>query len=535
MSKYNWFVPGDLDGFFGLMIDNLIQILVLVTLCMGPCGMPQEFVFRVVIPGAAVSLLLGNLFYAWQARQLAKSEGRSDVTALPYGINTVSLFAFVFFVMFPVYLKTGSYKAAWAMGLLASFLSGLIEMSGAFVAERVRKATPRAALLSALAGIALTFISMDFLIRTFQNPLVAFVPFGIILLQYFGRVVFPFKIPGGLISVIAGTLLAWYSPYFSGKAIMDADALQSSFRVGLYLPVWSAGEIFSLFSGADVREYLSIILPMGIFNVIGSLQNIESAEAAGDKFNTRNSLLVNGLGTVAGAFFGSPFPTTIYIGHPGWKALGARAGYSTLNGVFMTLAAFFGLMGFLSKLIPIEAGMAIVLWIGIVIGSQAFEATPTRHAPAVVIGLLPALAGWGVLLIQSTFNYVDPILTKAIEGTAAASQTQNLWLSLVPPNQPIFPYPLEGLLSLSQGFLLSSMVWAAIATFVIDRDFKKAILASLTGVFLSATGFIHAYSLRGNAILTPFELNFGPFAKGYLLLAALFLLASFLRKEPRTV
>ncbi|TGK01851.1 NCS2 family permease [Leptospira langatensis] len=535
MSKYKWFVAGDLDGFFGLMIDNLIQILVLVGLCIGLCGMPQEFVFSVVIPGAAISLLVGNVFYAWQAARLAHSENRSDVTALPYGINTVSLFAFVFFVMFPVYQKTNSYKAAWSIGLLASFISGLIEFLGAFVAEKIRKATPRAALLSALAGIALTFISMDFLVRTFLNPLVAFIPFGIILLQYFGKVVFPFKIPGGLISVIAGTLLAWYSPYFSGRTLMDADALRSSWNIGLYLPIWSGGELFSAWGHADIREYLSIILPMGIFNVIGSLQNIESAEAAGDKFNTRNSLMVNGLGTMVGSLFGSPFPTTIYIGHPGWKALGARAGYSSLNGVFMTLVAFLGLIGFVSKLIPVEAGMAIVLWIGIVIGAQAFEATPTRHAPAVVIGLLPALAGWGVLLIQSAFNYADPILSKAIEGTTAASMTPNIWLSSVPLDQPIFPYSLAGLLSLSQGFLLSAMVWASIATFVIDRDFKKAIIASLAGVLLAATGFIHAYALRGNAIITPFELNFGPFVQGYLLLAGLFLLASFLKKEPRSV
>ncbi|PJZ70622.1 permease [Leptospira perolatii] len=534
MSKYKWFVPGDLDGFFGLMIDNLIQILVLVALCMGFCGMPKDFVFRVVIPGAAISLLVGNLFYAWQAHRLGEQENRSDVTALPYGINTVSLFAFVFFIMFPAYQKTGDYKIAWSYGLMACFLSGLIEFLGAFVAEKIRKATPRAALLSALAGIALTFISMDFLIRTFQNPLVAFVPFGIILLQYFGKIVFPFRIPGGLISVIAGTILAW-SQGFWGKPLMNSAALQSSFSIDLSFPVWSGGDLWNIWGAGGIKEYLSIILPMGIFNVIGSLQNIESAEAAGDKFDTRSSLMMNGLGTIVGSCFGSPFPTTIYIGHPGWKALGARAGYSTLNGVFMTLVAFLGLMGFLSQLIPIEAGMAIVLWIGIVIGSQAFEATPTRHAPAVVIGLLPAMAGWAVLLIQSAFNYADPILAKVLEGASKASESQRIWLSLVPPDQPIFPYSLDGLLSLSQGFLLSSMVWASIAAFVIDRDFKKAIVASLAGAVLSATGFIHAHSLIGNAVLTPFELNFGQFVKAYLFLAVLFFLASFLRKEPRTV
>ena len=87
---------------------------------------------------------------------------------MPYGINTVSLLAFVFFVMQPVYQETGDVDLTWKVGLLACFLSGVIELLGAFVAERIRRVTPRAALLSALAGIAITFISMDFLFRIYN-------------------------------------------------------------------------------------------------------------------------------------------------------------------------------------------------------------------------------------------------------------------------------------------------------------------------------------------------------------------------------
>jgi len=120
---------------------------------------------------------------------------------------------------------------------------------------------------------------------------------------------------------------------------------------------------------------------MGLFNVLGSLQNIESAEAAGDPYATRPSLLVNGLGGFAAALFGSPFPTTIYIGHPGWKGLGARAGYSVLNGVFLTVVALTGTLALIAWAIPVDAGMAIVLWIGIVMSAQAFQAVPRAHAP----------------------------------------------------------------------------------------------------------------------------------------------------------
>ena len=100
-------------------------------------------------------------------------------------------------------------RAAWVAGLVACFGSGLIELFGAFVAERVRRSTPRAALLSTLAGIALSFISIGFLFRTFARPLIGFTTLAIILLTYFGRVRFKGGLPGGLVAVALGTAIAW--------------------------------------------------------------------------------------------------------------------------------------------------------------------------------------------------------------------------------------------------------------------------------------------------------------------------------------
>jgi hypothetical protein len=142
------------------------------------------------------------------------------------------------------------------------------------------------------------------------------------------------------------------------------------------------GDLLASLSDGHWLAYVSVILPMGLFSVIGSLQNIESAEAAGDSFATRPALAVNGLGTLAAALFGSCFPTTIYIGHPGWKAMGARAGYSVLNAAFFTVVCFSGTLAWIAWAVPIDAGMAIVLWIGMVITAQAFQATPREHAPA---------------------------------------------------------------------------------------------------------------------------------------------------------
>src|SRR5689334_13666488 len=88
-----WFVAGDLDGFFGLAIDNLIQFLLILGLCAGVLGFAMPLLLGSVLPAAAVSILVGNVYYSLLAQQLSARTGRHDVTALPYGINTVSLFA----------------------------------------------------------------------------------------------------------------------------------------------------------------------------------------------------------------------------------------------------------------------------------------------------------------------------------------------------------------------------------------------------------------------------------------------------------
>src|SRR5438105_563303 len=208
----NWFVRGDIDGFFGLALDNLVQLLLIDALCRFVLGFSSELVYGRVLPGAAVSILIGNLAYAYQAKKLAERTGRTDVCALPYGINTVSLFAHVFLVMLPAKALATTMgladpaRVAWQAGLLATLCSGLIELACAFVAGRVRRATPRAALLSTLAGIALSFISLGFFFRTFAHPLVGLTTLGIVMLTYFGRVRFRGRIPGGMVAVGLGTL-----------------------------------------------------------------------------------------------------------------------------------------------------------------------------------------------------------------------------------------------------------------------------------------------------------------------------------------
>jgi adenine/guanine/hypoxanthine permease len=502
---YPLFAKRDIDGFFGLAIDNLIQLILIVSFCKTLCGMPNILVFGTILPGASISILLGNLFYSWQARRLAIKTKRNDVTALPYGINTVSLFAFIFFIMLPVYQDTKDPYLAWKVGMIACFFSGVIEMLGALIGESLRRITPRAALLSTLAGIAITFISMDFAFRIFEKPIIALFPLAFILIQYFSKVRFPLGLPGGLIAVIVGTGLAWLLGYIDGGTTVTEDGV-----FHFSPPHFSGGSMIDLIQSKYMLQYISIIIPMGVFNVVGSLQNIESAEAAGDKYNTFSSLLTNGIGSVVASLFGSCFPTTIYIGHPGWKAIGAKGGYSILNGIFVTIICLTGLITVILKVVPLEAGIGILLWIGIVIVAQAFQETPKHHAMAVAVGLFPPIAAWGLLMVESTLRSAGTTLfTLGKEAFA-----NNL--------------AIHGMISLERGFIFTSMILASISVFLIEKKFLRACIWSLGAALLSYVGIIHAYELTPNGVISKFGYGMASdFSIGYCSFAVLFIAMHF--------
>jgi AGZA family xanthine/uracil permease-like MFS transporter len=518
-----WFVRGDVDGFFGLALDNLIQLLLIDALCRFVLGFPNELLYGQVLPGAAVSILAGNIFYSWQAMKLGREQGRDDICALPYGINTPSVFAYVFLVMFPVKLATGDPYMAWQAGLVACLGSGLIELCGAPLAGWLRKNVPRAALLSALAGIALTLISMEFLFRTFASPIVGLSTLTIVCLVYFGRLRFRGGIPGGLVAVVLGTALAW--------GLGQAPTSDSYLAAQLYLPVPVIGELWAALSGDHLMTYLSVIIPMGLFNLVGSLQNLDSAEAAGDSFPTTPSLAANGAGTIAAALFGSCFPTTIYIGHPGWKALGARIGYSWLDGIFMTVICLTGCLSVVAWAIPIEAGMAIVLWIGIVMGAQAFQATPRRHAPAVIIGMLPVFAAWGAMMVKSSARQTAELaagISEAKFGDASPLTGLQFRVFTGDLGDALDGAQLfhEGLFALEQGVLFTSLILAAAMVAIIEGQFSRAGAWLCAGSLLSLVGLMHGWQWTGADTALQIKVGAQPEAAlGYAIAAGLCFIA----------
>src|SRR3982075_1030753 len=314
------------------------------------------------------------------------------------------MFIVTFVIMLPITLKTGDPIKGWSAGLVWVFFQSFILMIGGFIAPYIRKITPRAALLGTLAGVSVTFISMRPALEMYMTQMSALTCFAIILASWFGGVKYPKGIPAGLVAIAVGMVIAWGSNLFglgigglSLKGVGDAFA-----NFGFSVPLPAVGQVFSGF------EFLGIILvtalPSGIYDLVEAMDNVESAEAAGDAYPTTRVLSADGVVSLIGCLMGNPFINAVYIGHPGWKAMGGRIGYSAATGIMVIILSWFGIISVLLALVPVVAISPILLYIGMLIGAQAFQTTPTKHAPAIVLALTPHLAAWGKTLIDGALG-----------------------------------------------------------------------------------------------------------------------------------
>src|SRR6185295_6661364 len=146
--------------------------------------------------------VVGNVYYTFLARRLARKEQRADVTALPYGPSVPHMFIVVFVIMLPIYLKTKDPMLAWKAGLAWAFIIGVIVLIGAFVGPYIRKYTPRAALLGTLAGISITFISMTPAAVMWDKAWIALPVFALLLVGLLTDVKLPFNFPIGLAALL---------------------------------------------------------------------------------------------------------------------------------------------------------------------------------------------------------------------------------------------------------------------------------------------------------------------------------------------
>ncbi len=471
-------VPGDWNAFFGFGTNILVNMLTLTALLRYVLKMPDELIFGRILPATGLMLFLSTIYYAWLAYKLAKETGRTDVCALPSGISVPHMFVVVFVIMLPISLKTGDPIKGWEAGLTWVFVQSFVLMIGGFIAPFIRRITPRAALLGALAGVSIAFISMRPALEMYMTPVIGIVCFAILLASWFGGVRYFKGIPAGLVAIAVGSLIAWGSTAigfnFGGMSLANLGASFSTF--GFSFPIPAFGHVFSGF------EFLGIILvtaiPFGIYDLVEAMDNVESAAAGGDSFPTTRVLTADGVVSLVGCLLGNPFINAVYIGHPGWKAIGGRIGYSAATGVMVLIMSWFGILALMMALIPVVAISPILLYIGMLIGAQAFQETPHKHAPAVVLSLIPQVAAWGKLQIDNALG---------------AAGTNAMTVGLDKLGQVGVLY--HGLEILGSGAILVSLILAAVSACIIDRAYRKAAAFAAAGAVLTFFGFMHSEAI----------------------------------------
>src|SRR5205809_359205 len=406
-----WVAARDVNGFLGLALDNVTNLVILSSLLIGVFGFPADLVLGRMVPGTALGVLVGDLAYTWLALRLMRRSGRADVTAMPFGIDTPTLFAMVFGVLGPVKVATGDAMLAWKIGMVATLAIGLVKTALAFAGDWTRRVVPRAALLGSIAGVAILLIAFLPTLKLLREPLVGLIALGVLLLALVGGV----RMPEALATLVAGL----------------------------------CG---------------------------GVVQN------------------------------------TPYIGHPAYKAMGARAGYTLVTGLFIGIGAMVGVLSILVTLLPEAAVAPILVFVGLSITAQAFLASPPRHGPAVAITFVPVAAA--VVLIQ--LGGVLAALGKSpadLRGDAALTY--------------------RTLLVLGNGFILTAVLWGWAVVTMIDRRFLVTAAVLAVASLATLVGLVHS-PLPGGALFWPWaegapRAQALPLAGAYGVLAALCAAASLRR------
>jgi len=525
-AKYEWFVLGDINGFFGLTFDNMTNLSFLAGILIFGFGFPAEIVYKRMFPGTAIGVLFGDLVYTWMAFRLAKKTGNTKVTAMPLGLDAPSTIGVALAVLGPAYLamkgsgmsETDAGMMTWYIGMATMIFIGIFKLIFSFLGSWVQKIVPQAGLLGSLAGIGLALIGFIPLVDVFGMPIVGMVALGLILYTLVAGIELPGKFPGVLASIIIGTALYYLlAPY--GLAGGTYTPIHAELHLGFPIPT------LDFIKGVGpALKFLPIALPFGLLTVIGGINVTESARVAGDDYNTRDILLTEAIATLIAGVCGGVAQSTPYIGQPAYKQMGSRAGYTLLTGLFIGLGGMLGYVGWMVEIIPRAVIAPILIFVGLDIMCQAFLACPAKHAPAVAFAYFPTLAR--LLEIKFSTPSIVPMANFAALLVEKGRALPDMLVTV----------------ALGNGFILTGMLWGAFMAELIDRRLKAASVYLWILAGFAFVGIVHSaipdgsmywpWTLPEPAIQVPYQ-----FAAGYAILALMMFGLSFSKasKKPAPV
>ncbi len=463
--RYRWYARGDVNGFFALAVDNTALLVAMAGILVGAFHMPADVVLGRMVPGTAFGVLVGDLLYTWLAFRLARRERRHDVCAMPLGIDTPSLFALCFGVVGPAYVATGDAQRAWVIGMAVMVIMGIAKVVAAFFGDALRRALPRAALLGALSAVAIGLIMFFPFVKILAEPIGGMVALGVILITLVGKVKLPLRLPAVVVSVVAG--LAAYA--IAREFGYTPPPLQPGARAGTLSLPWPTLAFVDGLSTA--WQYVPLAIPVAIATVIGGIDNTESAAVAGDAYRTRSILLVEGVSTLAAAVCGGVIQNTPYIGHPAYKDMGSRAGYTLATGLFIGVGAATGVIGALIGWLPESVVVPVLIFVGLEMAEQAMATTAPRHLKAIAIALIPVIANL-VNIEQGSLIAATRVDVSALPESVQRSLTV--------------------VAMLGNGFIVTAMLWSAWLIFVIDHRLRIAAAIAIAAAALTLVGLMHS-------------------------------------------
>ena len=519
--RYRWIGVGDINGFFGLMFDNIAVLSFLAgTLIIG-FGFPADVVYTRMIPGTTLGVLFGDLVYTWMAFRLARKNNVSTVTAMPLGLDTPSTIGLAVAVLGPAFmmLKQDGHSVedaanmTWRLGMATMVLIGILKVIMSFCGNWVQRTVPRAGLLGSLAGVGLALIGFIPLLDIFRMPIVGTLSLGLILYTLVAKASLPGKIPGLLVAIAFGTILYHLSHFFFPDTVGSHFYVKPEFQFHFGLPLPNLGFIDGIIPSL---KFLPVAIPFAILTIVGGINVTESARAAGDDYSARQILMIEALATLLSGVCGGVAQSCPYIGHPAYKRMGARAGYTLFTALFIGLGGIFGYVSMILEIIPRAVLAPILVFISLEIVGQAFTESPSRHIPAVVLAILPSVSR--LLAIHLEMPEIVPV--------------QNLQ-HLISNAGATLPEVLV-IIALGNGFILTGMLWGSFLAEMIDHRLRICSFYCWILALFSYFGIIHSsapdsnvylpWSLTGTARMIPYE-----FGQCYLLLGAMMFMLSYTR------
>jgi AGZA family xanthine/uracil permease-like MFS transporter len=498
-----WCELHDINACFALMLDSMVNLAVLASILVS-FGFPPQVIFLRMLPGSTFGVLVGNVLYTLLAVQLGARRNDPTVTSMPLGLDTPSTIGMALAVLGPSFVATKTSllaagvapaqaalqaaDSAWGIGVAMMLMMGIVKTIASFAGKWIGDRVPKAGLLGSVGGIGLALLSFLPLLEIFHTPEVGLVCLGLIIYTLIARIPLPWHLPGAGVAVLVGTILYYV---LGPMGLLSAEPfVWPDPTLHWTPPLFTLTGIYSL---KAALPYLPLALPFGLLTIVGGINASASARAAGDDFETRDILLAEAFATLCASFFGGVAQSTPYIGHPAYKRMGARAGYTLLAGVMVGMGGIFGLVSFVVQALPLAAIMPVMVFVGFEIAVQAFLACPRRHAPAVVAAFLPIIAN--LLLIRQ--DTMAARLETAIAAAAAQLQEHTALVhQIIRETRLQMDGPI--IVGLGHGFIVTAMFWGAFVALTIDRQLRQA--AAFVGIMslMTLCGVIHSMADAGD-------------------------------------